>query len=457
MPADLPSTKQPKPFVRRPLTWIIVAVLAAGGAWWAMKHGKENANGAASAGQSRPAGGWGGAGGGRRGDMMANRAQPVIVAPVEKADMPVHLEAIGTVTALNTVTVKTQVDGQLIRVLFREGEVVKAGQLLAEVDPRPYQVQLAQAEGQLAKDRAQLVNAKQDLERYKTLVAQESATQQQLDTQEALVRQLEGTVKSDQASIDSAKLQLTYSRITAPVGGRLGLRQVDPGNIVHSSDTNGIVVITQVQPINVVFSLPQRDITSLLQKPDGGAGLQVDALASDTKQMVARGKVLTVDNQIDTTTGTVKLKSIFPNQDNKLFPNQFVGVQLQLDVRHDAIVAPTAAVLRGAPGTFVYVANADKTVSVRPVKLGPSDNERTIIEDGLKPGEQVVIDGTDKLREGAKVEPVTREAAAKAMAVAPGARQSGHHAHSGANGEKSGNWSGRRPRDGQSAPAAPAN
>jgi len=382
---------------------------------------------------------------------MANRAQPVIIAPVEKADMPVHLDAIGTVTALNTVTVKTQVDGQLIHVLFREGDVVKAGQLLAEVDPRPFQVQLAQAEGQLAKDRAQLVNAKQDLERYKTLVAQESGTQQQLDTQEALVRQLEGTVKSDQAAIDSAKLQLTYSRITAPVGGRLGLRQVDPGNIVHSSDTTGLVVITQVQPINVVFSLPQRDITSLLQKPDGGAGLQVDALTSDTKQQIARGKVLTIDNQIDTTTGTIKLKAVFPNQDSKLFPNQFVGAQLQLDVRKDAIVAPTAAVLRGAPGTFVYVANEDKTVSVRPVKLGPGDNERTIIEDGLKPGEQVVIDGTDKLREGAKIEPVTREAAAKAMAVAPNAGQSGHRGRNGANG---GNWSGHRPRDGQSAPTA---
>ncbi len=439
MPADQPYPT--KPFYRRPLTWILVLALAGVGIWWKSKHATEGAAGAGPAAQSRPAGA-------RRGEMM-NRVQPVIVAPVEQADVPVHLDAIGTVTALATVTVKPRVDGQLMRVLFREGDTVKAGQLLAEIDPRPFQVQLAQAEGQMARDRAQLLNAQQDLARYKTLVAQDSATQQQLDTQEALVRQSEGAVKTDQAAIDSAKLQLTYSRITAPVGGRLGLRQIDVGNIVHASDANGLVVITQVQPINVVFALPQRDISALLQKPAGGAGLPVQTYdqGQETKRPSARGKVLTVDNQIDTTTGTVKLKAVFANEDRRLFPNQFVGVRLELDVRAGAIVAPSAAVLRGAQGTFVYVANADKTVSVRQVKIGPSENERTIIEAGLAAGESVVIDGTDKLREGAKIEPVTREAAARAMTVTPGSRQSGHRSHGG------GKWNGGQgPRSAASAP-----
>lgn len=443
MAVESSRTESPqKPFYRRPLLWIFVILIVGGSAWW-VRHRAAQHQGATDGANSSPSH-MGNGGGGQRGQTNGNHPQPVIVAPVETADVPVHLEAIGTVTALNTVTVKTQVDGQLMRILFREGDVVKAGQLLAEVDPRPYQVQLAQAEGQLAKDRAQLANARQDLERYKKLVSQDSATQQQLDTQEALVRQLEGTVKSDQAAIDSAKLQLTYSRITAPVGGRLGLRQVDPGNIVHPSDTNGIVVITEVQPINVMFSLPQRDITSLLQKPAGGAGLQVDALSSETKQPIARGQVLTIDNQIDTSTGTIKLKAQFPNRDNRLFPNQFVSTRLQLDVRRNAVVAPTAAILRGAPGTFVYVANADKTVRIQKVTLGPSDNVRTIIEDGLKPGEMVVIDGTDKLRADAKIEPVTREEAAKAMDIVPGTQQPGHGGRNG---------SGQR---GQSVPAAPA-
>jgi len=378
---------------------------------------------------------------------MANRPQAVIIAPVEQANVPVHLDAIGTVTARATVTVRTRVDGQLMRVLFREGQTVKAGDLLVELDPRPFQVQLAQAEGQMARDQALLVNAKQDLERYRTLVAQDSATKQQLDAQEALVRQYEGAVKTDQAAIDSAKLQLIYCRITAPVSGRLGLRQVDIGNIVHAADTNGLVVITQVEPIDVVFALPQQNIGALLRKPHAGTGLFVDAQGSDNQRTIARGKVLTIDNQIDTATGTVKLKAEFANDELKLFPNQFVGVKLQLDVLPNAIVAPTSAILRGSPGTFVYVANADNTVSVRPVKTGPSENDRTVIESGLKPGEQVVVDGTDKLREGAKIEPVTREAAAQAMTVKP-------HAHHGRNGDKS-NGS-RAPRNAASAPAARA-
>ena len=404
-----PAARAVSPFCRRPLLWGLALVLAAGGAWlWLSRDQPEAVAGATS--------------GGRGGEKQ--RPQPVIVAAVEKADVPVYLDAIGTVTARSTVTVRARVDGQLMRVLFHEGQTVKAGDRLAEIDPRPFQVQLAQAEGQMARDRALLLNARQDLERYRTLVEQDSATRQQLDAQEALARQYEGAVKTDQAAIDSAQLQLTYSRITAPVGGRLGLRQVDAGNMVRASDTDGLVVITQVKPIDVVFALPQGELTALLQMPGGGAGLAVQALAPDRARPLARGKVLTVDNQIDTATGTVRLKAEFANDDGRLFPNQFVAVRLRLDLRPAAVVAPTAAVLRGAPGTFVYVANADKTVSVRPVTIGPGEGGRTIIESGLTPGEQVVIDGTDKLREGAPIEPVSREEAAEAMAEA-GKRRGG--------------------------------
>ncbi|MCL2523083.1 MAG: MdtA/MuxA family multidrug efflux RND transporter periplasmic adaptor subunit [Betaproteobacteria bacterium] len=436
MSSELSAAAKAQPFYRRPFVWVLLLALAGGGVWLVMKPGPQEP---ATAGAARPPGG---SGGGQRGGGM-DRPQPVIVAPVEKADMPVYLDAIGTVTARSTVTVRPRVDGQLMRLLFREGQTVKAGDLLAEIDPRPFQVQLAQAEGQMARDRALLLNAQQDLERYRTLVEQDSATRQQLDAQEALVRQYEGAVKTDQAAIDSAQLQLTYSRVTAPVGGKLGLRQVDVGNMVHASDANGLVVITQVQPIDVVFSLPQGQLTALLRLPDGGAGLAVHALAPDSKRPVARGKVLTVDNQIDPATGTVKLKAEFANDDARLFPNQFVAVRLQLDLRRDAVVAPSAAVLRGAPGTFVYVANADKTVSMRPVSIGPGESERTIIESGLQPGEQVVVDGTDKLREGAQIEPVSREEAVKAM-TGGGTRKGGREGGAGS------------PRGGAGATARPA-
>jgi len=443
MSSELPRSAQAaKPFYRRPLVWGLALVLAGGGAWLWMNREKPAT---APAGVAAPSGS-GARGGGRGGGMegAAARPQPVIVAPVEKADVPVFLDAIGTVTARSTVTVRPRVDGQLMRLLFKEGQTVKAGDLLAEIDPRPFQVQLAQAEGQMARDRASLLNAQQDLQRYRTLVEQDSATRQQLDAQEALVRQYEGAVKSDQAAIDSAQLQLTYSRVTAPAGGELGLRQVDVGNIVHASDANGLVVITQVRPIDVVFALPQGELTALRQTPGGGAGLAVDALAAESKRPVARGKVLAVDNQIDVATGTVRLKAEFANDDARLeahlFPNQFVAVRLQLDVRHDAVVAPTAAVLRGAPGTFVYVANADKTVSVRPVTIGPNEGGRTIIESGLTPGEQVVVDGTDKLREGAQIEPVSREEAARALA-------------GGGKGDKPGGKGGKRDKPGGKAAA----
>jgi len=373
-------------FLRRRWIWAIAAFFIVAGAFIFIARGEQKTPKASQKGQSAMSG------------------VPVVVIPVKKGDFSVYLSGLGSVTPLNTVTVKTRVDGELTKVLFKEGQIVSKGELLAEIDPRPFQVQLTQAEGALARDQSQLENARLDLERYKDLVKRDLIPKQQLDTQDALVRQFEGAVKADQGQIDNARLQLTYSRITAPIGGRIGLRQVDPGNIVHASDTTGLAVITQLQPIAIIFSLPEDSLSQVLAKIGQGNQLAVEAYDRDQKQKLITGKLLTVDNQIDPTTGTVKLKAEFPNRNNELFPNQFVNARLIIDVKHNALIVPSPAIQRGPQGTFVYVVKADQTVEMRPVTIGVNEEGNALIANGLSGGELVVVDGADRLRDGSKVE-----------------------------------------------------
>ena len=333
-----------------------------------------------------------------------NAPTPVGIAKANLGDIDVTLNALGTVTPLATVTVKPQVGGQLVKIDFTEGQTVRAGQTLAEIDPRPYQAVLDQAQGQLARDQAQLANAQVDLNRYQTLLAQNSIAQQQADTQAALVRQLQGTVKSDQANVETAMINLDYASVKSPITGRVGLRQVDLGNVLIAGQSTGIVVVTQLQPISAVFSVPEDSIDQIMDRVRRGAQLRAQAYDRAQTHLIATGTLSTVDNQIDTTTGTVKLRAVFENPDNDLFPNQFVNIVLLVDTLHNQIVVPVAAIQRGASGTFVYVVNiANHAVSMRAVTLGQTNEDRVAIAQGVMAGDTVVVDGADRLRDGARV------------------------------------------------------
>lgn len=330
---------------------------------------------------------------------------PVVVVKAQTGDIGVYFTGLGAVTPINTVTVKSRVDGQLMRVLYKEGDLVQEGALLVELDPRPFEVALTQAEGQLLRDQANLDNAKVDLIRYQTLVAQKAAPEQQLATQQATVKQDEGIVKTDQGTVDSAKLNIVYTHINAPITGRIGLRLVDPGNMVHASDGNGLLVITQVQPISVIFTIGEDQLPQVVQKLHAGQRLEVDAYDREMKNKIAMGELTTVDNQIDPTTGTLRLRAVFPNANNALFANQFVNARLLVQQKKGITLLPTAAVQRNAQATYVWVVKQDNTLELRQIQLGTTEGDQSEIASGLKPGEVVVMTGVDKLTESSKVTP----------------------------------------------------
>ena len=406
---DLPepgsgSASATAPAKSRWWVWVLVIAVVALGGWYyySSKNSSQAADPAtpAAAGKSKAGSGAGGF------------VVPVVVATAVRGDLPVYFNGLGTVTAFNTVTVRSRVDGQLVNVAFKEGQFVHQGELLAQIDPRPFQVQLEQAQGQLAKDQAQRKDAEVNLERFKLLFKEGVIPQQQLDTQAALVGQFDGAITSDQSQIDNAKLQLTYSRITAPISGRIGLRLVDVGNIVHATDTNGLLVITQLQPISVIFTLPQDQLPQVMAKLHAGVQLNVDAYDRDDTAKIASGKLQTIDNQIDLTTGTYKLKSMFANTDNALFPNQFVNVHLLVDTKHNLVVVPTAAIQRGPQGTYVYAAakdpaGKDSIAKIILVTIAQTTGSSVGLSAGLNPGDAVVIDGQDKLQDGTKINPST--------------------------------------------------
>lgn len=381
----------------------VVAAIAAFWFWHSRSESQGNARGAT--GQAQHA-----AGSGRRG-MRSGPLAPVQVATATEQAVPRYLTGLGTVTAANTATVRSRVDGQLIALHFQEGQQVKAGDLLAEIDPSQFKVALAQAQGQLAKDTATLANARRDLARYQQLVKSNLVSRQELDAQQALVNETQGTIKADEASVASAQLQLDWSRITAPVDGRVGLKLVDVGNQISSGDTTGIVVITQTHPIDLIFTLPENDIATVLRAQKTGNPLKVEAWDRTNSQKLSEGVLLSLDNQIDATTGTIKAKARFNNQDDTLFPNQFVNARMLVATEQNAIVIPTAALQMGNEGHFVWVLNTENKVSKHLVKPGIQDSQKVVITAGLSAGDRVVTDGIDRLTEGAKVDVVEAHSA----------------------------------------------
>jgi membrane fusion protein, multidrug efflux system len=391
-----PSDGEPPPRVpvknspsnrRRWLTLAIVVLLCALGFLVVRRLGKASGTGSTNAKQA-----------------LSQNLVSVTTDIAKKGSIGTYINALGSVTALNTVTVKSRVDGQLISVNYREGQFLQAGSLLAEIDPRPFQAQLTQAEGQYQRDQSILNNALLDLDRYRTAYSKNAIPKQQLDTQEATVHQYEGIVKNDQGQIDNVKLQLLYCQITAPISGRAGLRLVDPGNIVHATDTNGLLVITQLQPIAVVFSVAEDNLPQIQQQLRAGKRLLADAFDRSDQTKIATGYLASLDNEIDAATGTIKLKAIFSNQNSALFPNQFVNARLLISTQNEATLIPTSAIQRNSQGPFVYVVKPDHTIALHPIKVGTTDDNAAAV-DGVEPGDLVATDGFDKLQAGMKVNP----------------------------------------------------
>jgi multidrug efflux system membrane fusion protein len=409
--------REPRRSGGRAWIWMLGVVVVLGFTYWYFHSARGNA---AVQALGVAAGGHGGPG-----EFDPDQIVPVVVSTATRGDLPVFFNGLGTVTAYNTVTVRSRVDGQIVKINFTEGQMVREGESLVEIDPRPYQVQLEQAEGQLAKDEAQLRDVQVDYDRYQQLFKAGVIPKQQVDTQLAQVGQFTGSIKADQASIDSAKLQITYSHITAPISGRVGLRLVDVGNIIHATDTSGLLVITQLQPIAVIFSLPQDQLSQVIGKLHGAGPLPVEAYDRDDTTKIATGKLLTIDNQIDTTTGTYKLKAVFGNEKDDLFPNQFVNVHLLVDTKHNVTIVPATAIARGPQGTYVYLTQKDSRVKIQPVTVTLNSGNSVAIGKGLRAGDTVVIDGQDKLQDGSRIDARTPSGASVAQAQGAGNSDSG--------------------------------